>query len=57
MKPVLPHDPKNEFQNFHMLSAQARGANFEALYFRQLQLVTNQIPKTVNIDQLMLEVS
>ena len=40
-----------------MLSVQARGANFEALYFRQLQLVTNQIHKTVNIDQFMLEVS
>ena len=30
---------------------------FEALYFRQLQLVTNRIHETENIDQIMLEVS
>ena len=57
MKPILQHDPENEFFNSQRLPPQARGANFEALYFRQLQLVTNQIHETVNIDQLMLEVS
>ena len=57
MKPILQHDSGNEFLNSQMLPPQARGANYEALYFRQLQLVTNQIHETVNIDQLMLEVS
>ncbi|OOG48454.1 secretion system protein E [Polaromonas sp. A23] len=40
-----------------MLPPQERGVTFEALYFRQLQLVTNRIHETENIDQIMLEAS
>ena len=50
-------DPENEFFNSQQLPPQDRGVTFEALYFRQLQLVTNRIHETENIDQLMLEVS
>jgi hypothetical protein len=34
-----------------------RGVSFELLHFRQLQLVTNRIHDTENIDQIMLEAS
>ena len=57
MTAAAPRNPENEFFDFQMLPPQARGANFEALYFRQLQLVSNRIHETVNIDQIMLEVS
>ena len=40
-----------------MLPPQDRDVTFEALYFRQLLLVTNRIHETENIDQIMLEVS
>ena len=50
-------DPEDEFFNSQQLPPQDRGVTFEALYFRQLQLVTNRIHETENIDQLMLEVS
>ena len=39
-----------------LLPPQQLGVTFEALYFRQLQLVTNRIHETENIDQIMLEV-
>ncbi len=45
------------FFDSQMLPPQDRGVTFEALYFRQLQLVTNRIHETENIDQIMLEVS
>ncbi|MDO9404066.1 MAG: ATPase, T2SS/T4P/T4SS family [Polaromonas sp.] len=50
-------DPEDEFFDSQMLPPQERGVTFEALYFRQLQLVTNRIHETENIDQIMLEVS
>jgi type II secretory ATPase GspE/PulE/Tfp pilus assembly ATPase PilB-like protein len=54
---VLQHDPESDFFSSQMLPPQERGVTFEALFFRQLQLVTNRIHDTENIDQLMLEVS
>ena len=48
---------EDAFFNSQMLPPQERGVTFEALYFRQLQLVTNRIHETENIDQIMLEVS
>ena len=48
---------EDAFFNSQMLPPQERGMTFEALYFRQLQLVTNRIHETENIDQIMLEVS
>jgi len=50
-------DPQAEFFNSQQLPPQERGVSFEALYFKQLQLVTNRIHETDNVDQLMLEVS
>ncbi|MBI2725716.1 MAG: Flp pilus assembly complex ATPase component TadA [Polaromonas sp.] len=57
MSAVLQRDPENEFFDSQMLPPQERGVTFEALYFRQLQLVTNRIHETENIDQIMLEAS
>ncbi len=48
---------EDAFYDSQMLPPQERGVTFEALYFRQLQLVTNRIHETENIDQIMLEVS
>ena len=48
---------EDAFFDSQMLPPQDRGVTFEALYFRQLQLVTNRIHETENIDQIMLEVS
>ena len=48
---------EDEFYNSQMLAPQERGITFEALFFRQLQLVTNRIHETDNIDQIMLDVS
>ena len=54
-----PTERNQEDAFFHsqMLPPQDRGVTFEVLYFRQLQLVTNRIHETENIDQIMLEVS
>ena len=57
MNAVLQRDPQDEFFDSQMLPPQERGVSFEALYFRQLQLVTNRIHDTENIDQIMLEAS
>jgi type II secretory ATPase GspE/PulE/Tfp pilus assembly ATPase PilB-like protein len=57
MSAVLQRDPEDEFFNSQMLPPQERGVTFEALFFRQLQLVTNRIHETENIDQIMLEAS
>ncbi len=57
MSAVLQRDPQDEFFDSLMLPPQERGISFEALYFRQLQLVANRIHETENIDQIMLEAS
>src|SRR5689334_18466246 len=57
MSAVLQRDPQDEFFDSQMLPPQERGVTFEALYFRQLQLVTNRIHETENIDEIMLEAS
>ncbi len=57
MSAVLERDHEDEFFDSQMLPPQERGVTFEALYFRQLQLVTNRIHETENIDQIMLEAS
>ena len=57
MNAVLPRDPEDQFFVSQKLPPQERGVTFEALYFRQLQLVTNRIHETENIDQIMLEAS
>ncbi len=57
MNAVLQHDPESEFFHSQTLPPQARGIAFEALFFRQLQQVTNRIYETENIDQLILDVS
>ena len=45
------------FFDSQMLPPDKRGVSFEALFFRQLQLVTTRIHETENIDQIMLEAS
>ena len=57
MNAVLQHDPESAFFNSQMLPPDERGVTFEALFFRQLQLVTNRVHDTENLDQLILEVS
>lgn len=57
MTAVLQRDHEDEFFDSQMLPPQERGVTFEALYFRQLQQVTNRIHETENIDQIMLEAS
>jgi type II secretory ATPase GspE/PulE/Tfp pilus assembly ATPase PilB-like protein len=57
MNAVVQRDHEDEFYDSQMLPPQERGVTFEALYFRQLQLVTNRIHETENIDQIMLEAS
>ncbi len=55
---ALNPDPrKAQFLAAQRLAPQERGAAFEALYFRQLQLVSNRIHDTENVDEIMLEVS
>ena len=46
MNAVSQRDPEDEFFNSQMLPPQERGITFEALYFRQLQLVSNRIRET-----------
>src|SRR3954470_14428934 len=51
---------ENDSQAFfdsQQLPPDQRGVSFEALFFRQLQLVTTKIHATENIDQIMLEAS
>ncbi|GAB3481533.1 GspE/PulE family protein [Polaromonas eurypsychrophila] len=57
MSAVVQRDHEDDFFNSQMLPPQERGVTFEALYFRQLQLVTNRIHETENIDQIMLDAS
>ena len=57
MNALLQRDPQDEFFDSQMLAPQDRGVTFGALFFRQLQLVTNRIHETENIDQIMLEAS
>jgi type II secretory ATPase GspE/PulE/Tfp pilus assembly ATPase PilB-like protein len=57
MSAATQRDPEDEFFHSQLLPPQERGATFAALYFRQLQLVTNRIHETENIDQIMLEAS
>ena len=57
MSAVIQRTAEDEFYNSQMLAPQERGITFEALFFRQLQLVTNKIHETDNIDQIMLDVS
>jgi type II secretory ATPase GspE/PulE/Tfp pilus assembly ATPase PilB-like protein len=45
------------FFDSQQLPPEKRGVTFEALFFRQLQLVTTRIHETENIDQIMLESS
>ena len=57
MNTVVRRDPEAEFLDSQILPPQERGVTFEALFFRQLQLVANRIHDTENLDQLMLEAS
>ena len=57
MNAVVRRDPEAEFFDSQILPPQERGVTFEALFFRQLQLVTNRIHDTENLDQLILEAS
>jgi type II secretory ATPase GspE/PulE/Tfp pilus assembly ATPase PilB-like protein len=58
MSAVLrPERDSQAFFDSQQLPPEKRGVTFEALFFRQLQLVTTKIHETENIDQIMLEVS
>ncbi|MBA2962907.1 MULTISPECIES: GspE/PulE family protein [Ramlibacter] len=45
------------FYDSQQLPPDKRGVTFEALFFRQLQVVTTRIHETENIDQIILEAS
>jgi GAF domain-containing protein len=45
------------FFDSQQLPPDQRGVSFEALFYRQLQLVTTKIHATENVDQIMLEAS
>src|SRR5438067_2270752 len=55
LKPV-ERDSQAFFES-QQLPPEQRGVSFEALFYRQLQLVTTKIHATENIDQIMLEAS
>jgi len=57
VKVLVQGDPQKAFFDSQKLPPQKRGVSFELLFFRQLQLVTNRIHDTENIDQIMLEAS
>jgi type II secretory ATPase GspE/PulE/Tfp pilus assembly ATPase PilB-like protein len=50
-------DTEQAFIDSQQLPPDKRGISFEALFFRQLTLVTTRIHETENVDQIMLEVS
>src|SRR3954471_14310188 len=55
LKPV--ERDSQAFYDSQQLPPDQRGVSFEALFYRQLQLVTTKIHATENIDQIMLEAS
>jgi len=58
MSAVLKSDRDSQaFFDSQQLPPDKRGVTFEALFFRQLQLVTTKIHETENVDQIMLEAS
>jgi type II secretory ATPase GspE/PulE/Tfp pilus assembly ATPase PilB-like protein/ribonuclease HII len=58
MSAVLkPERDSQAFFDSQMLPPEKRGVSFEALFYRQLQVVTTKIHETENIDQIMLEAS
>jgi type II secretory ATPase GspE/PulE/Tfp pilus assembly ATPase PilB-like protein len=52
-----PERDSQAFYDSQMLPPEKRGVSFEALFYRQLQVVTTKIHDTENIDQIMLEAS
>ena len=54
---VASPDNQEAFFDSQMLPPAERGVTFELLFFRQLQLVTNRVHETENIEQIMLEAS
>jgi type II secretory ATPase GspE/PulE/Tfp pilus assembly ATPase PilB-like protein len=52
-----PERDSQAFFDSQQLPPEQRGVTFEALFFRQLQLVTTKIHETENVDQIMLEAS
>jgi len=58
MSAVLKQERDSQaFFDSQQLPPDKRGVTFEALFFRQLQVVTTKIHETENIDQIMLESS
>ncbi len=57
--PTVPPEksPEQAFFESQKLPSQTRGMTFEALFYRQLQLVTARIHDTENVEQIMLETS
>ena len=57
MSAIAQRSTPDEFVSSQAPIAAERGVTFEALFFRQLQQVTNKIHETDNVDQIMLDVS
>jgi len=56
IKPSADRDSQAFFDS-QQLPPEQRGVTFEALFFRQLQVVSNKIHDTENVEQIMLEAS
>jgi type II secretory ATPase GspE/PulE/Tfp pilus assembly ATPase PilB-like protein len=58
LPPALPEkSPEQAFFESQKLPSQTRGMSFDALFYRQLHLVTARIHDTENVEQIMLETS
>jgi type II secretory ATPase GspE/PulE/Tfp pilus assembly ATPase PilB-like protein len=58
LPPTYPEkSPEQAFFESQKLPSQTRGMTFEALFYRQLHLVTARIHDTENVEQIMLETS
>ncbi|MBG9388892.1 GspE/PulE family protein [Caenimonas aquaedulcis] len=58
MNAVLkPEKDSQAFYDSQMLPPEKRGVSFEALFYKQLQVVTTKIHETENIDQIILDAS
>ncbi|WP_296448200.1 GspE/PulE family protein [Rhodoferax sp. UBA5149] len=55
--PVLEKQSEQPLIELQKLPAVKRGMTFEALFYKQLQLVTARIHETENVEQIMLEAS
>lgn len=52
---IIPRDAEQELARLQQLSPHKRGSAFDAVFFRQLQVVTTRIHATETVDEILLE--